>query len=78
MSAVVGIDLGTTNSVISCVKRGKVETILLDGKNTFPSVVSISNGKIITGYPAKAKLIMDPSNTVGSTKGIWERTLRIL
>ncbi|APM37836.1 Hsp70 family protein [Clostridium kluyveri] len=68
MSAVVGIDLGTTNSVISCVKRGKVETILLDGKNTFPSVVSISNGKIITGYPAKAKLIMDPSNTVGSTK----------
>lgn len=68
MSVVVGIDLGTTNSVISCVKRGKVETILLDGKNTFPSVVSISNGKIITGYPAKAKLVMDPSNTVGSTK----------
>lgn len=68
MSVVVGIDLGTTNSVISCVKRGKVETILLDGKSTFPSVVSFSNGKIITGYPAKAKLVMDPLNTIGSTK----------
>ncbi|MFL0194062.1 Hsp70 family protein [Clostridium sp. WILCCON 0269] len=68
MSIVVGIDLGTTNSVISYVKRGRVETILLDGKNTFPSVISINNGKIITGYPAKAKLLMDPLNTVGSTK----------
>ena len=68
MSIVVGIDLGTTNSVISYVKRGRVETILLDGKNTFPSVISISNDMVIAGYPAKAKLVMDPSNTIGSTK----------
>lgn len=68
MGKVVGIDLGTTNSVISFFHRGRAETILIDGKNIFPSVVSIRDDKVIAGFPAKARLIMDPIKTIGSTK----------
>ena len=39
MSVIIGIDLGTTNSAAAYMKRGKVEIIPIDGKNTMPSVI---------------------------------------
>ena len=41
MSIQIGIDLGTTNSVVACFRRGRTEIIPIDGKRTFPSVLSI-------------------------------------
>lgn len=68
MAITVGIDLGTTNSVMSHWHKGRTSTVTIDGMNTFPSVISYKNGNIIAGYQAKARVLMDPSNTIGSTK----------
>lgn len=68
MAITVGIDLGTTNSVMSYWHRGRANTITIDGMNTFPSVLSFKNGNIIAGYQAKSRMLMDPANTIGSTK----------
>ncbi|WP_368490509.1 Hsp70 family protein [Clostridium sp. BJN0013] len=68
MSVVVGIDLGTTNSVVSYLKRGKAEVIPIEGKNIFPSVLSIRDGEIIVGIQAKARMMLSPETSVCSTK----------
>lgn len=68
MSVQLGIDLGTTNSVVACFRRGKVEVIPIDGNNTLPSVMAIRSGEEIVGRAAKARLLMDPNNTIASTK----------
>jgi len=68
MSIIVGIDLGTTNSVVSYWKRGKAQTIEIDGSNTFPSVISIKDGQVLSGMQAKSRLLIDPSNSIASTK----------
>lgn len=68
MSIVIGIDLGTTNSVVSYLKRGKAEVIPIDGKNTFPSVLSIRDGEVIVGSQAKARMLISPKTSVASTK----------
>ncbi|MBN1779812.1 Hsp70 family protein [bacterium] len=69
MKYVLGIDLGTTNSVVSVYKRGKPETIIVDGSKTFPSVISYKNkDQLLVGKPAKRFLIMDPEHSVGSVK----------
>lgn len=69
MTYAVGIDLGTTNSVASVFRRGVVETIAIDGRSTMPSVVSIrQDGSILVGQAAKARLLLDPENTVASAK----------
>lgn len=68
MSVVVGIDLGTTNSVVSYLKRGRAEVIPIDGKNIFPSVLSIRDGEIIVGSQAKARMMLSPETSVCSTK----------
>ena len=49
MSIAVGIDLGTTNSAISYIKDGNVQMIPIEGKNTFPSVIAVRNGEILSG-----------------------------
>jgi len=64
----VGIDLGTTNSVVSIYRRGIAETLNVDGRNTVPSVVSLRDGQILVGQQAKARLLADPENSVGSVK----------
>ena len=69
MTYAVGIDLGTTNSVVSIYRRGVVETLLIDGRSTMPSVVSFRNDEsVLVGQSAKARLQLDPENTVASTK----------
>lgn len=68
--AVIGIDLGTTNSLVSCFKDGK--SIIIPnstGENLTPSVVSIDDeGIIITGNAAKERLITNPDSTASSFK----------
>jgi len=52
---IIGIDLGTTNSLVACFRNGKSELIPnAYGKNLTPSVVSIlDNGEAIVGQAAK-------------------------
>ena len=69
MSYAVGIDLGTTNSVVSVYRRGQIETLLVDGNNFIPSVVSFKDeNTMLVGHTAKARLLMDPEHSVGSAK----------
>lgn len=68
MAIIVGIDLGTTNSAVACLRRGKVQIVPIDGKNTMPSVLSVRDDEVIVGIQAKSRLLIDPKNSVASTK----------
>ena len=68
MTISIGIDLGTTNSVIAYMKRGRAEIIPIEGKNTFPSVLTIRNGEIVVGNQAKSRLMIAPESSVASSK----------
>lgn len=68
---VVGIDLGTTNSVISWVKPDKSTDVIAnaEGARTTPSVVSFSKtGEIIVGEPAKRQAVLNSDRTIRSIK----------
>ncbi|MFA7728527.1 molecular chaperone DnaK [Mycoplasmopsis synoviae] len=62
---VLGIDLGTTNSVVSIVE-GKNPTVLENpnGKRTTPSVVAFKNGEIIVGDAAKRQVETNPDTII--------------
>ncbi len=69
MTYAVGIDLGTTNSVIAIYRRGNAETLKIEGRSTMPSVVSFrDNTSVLVGQAAKSRLLIDPENTVASSK----------
>ncbi len=70
MSKIVGIDLGTTNSVISVVEGGKPTVIpTAEGPHLCPSVVAFTEkGERLVGLPAKRQAILNPENTVYSIK----------
>jgi len=69
MSYAIGIDLGTTNSVVSVYRRGVAETLPVDGRSALPSVVSFRpDDSVLVGQPAKSRLLIDPENTIGSAK----------
>ncbi|HLK40556.1 MAG TPA: Hsp70 family protein, partial [Polyangiaceae bacterium] len=73
--AVVGIDLGTTNTVVACVRGGRV-SVLADeqGRRLLPSVVSFHpNGDVLVGYPAKERRLVDAKNTIASVKRLIGR-----
>lgn len=65
-----GIDLGTTNSLISRYKEGKVEVYKnpVGWKNTLPSVVAFRRDRIIVGDKAKEYVEKDPANVFGFFK----------
>ena len=65
---IVGIDLGTTNSLISIWKDSKVKIIPNAlGENMTPSIVGIDdNGDILVGQAAKERLITHPDLTVST------------
>src|SRR5688500_19172625 len=75
MSTVVGIDLGTTNSLAAYVKGG-VPVVIRDesGDGLVPSVVSIGDdGTIFVGREAQRRLLTAPSRTVYSVKRFMGR-----
>ena len=70
MPRIVGIDLGTTNSLVAIVENGTLRVIPgSDGSNLVPSVIYFGeNGEVLVGNAAKAKLIDKPKNTIFSIK----------
>jgi len=74
----VGIDLGTTNSLVATVRNGSA-TVLPDalGRPLLPSIVRyLPGGKVEVGYPAQARQADDPKNTIVSVKRFMGRGLR--
>ena len=74
----VGIDLGTTNSLVATVRSGQA-TVLVDddGHALLPSVVRyMPDGTIDVGYSAQAAQSLDPQNTIVSAKRFMGRGLK--
>lgn len=74
----VGIDLGTTNSLVATVRSG-MSTVLQDkhGHSLLPSVVRYApEGEIIVGHEAQAQQSKDPVNTIVSVKRFMGRALK--
>ena len=70
MSKVIGIDLGTTNSVVAVMEGGKPEVITnSEGQRTTPSVVAYTKkGDLLVGQIAKRQAVINPENTFYSIK----------
>src|SRR4051794_7349884 len=70
MPKAVGIDLGTTNSVVSVLEGGDPVVIPnAEGANTTPSVVAFAkNGEVLVGEVAKRQAITNPDRTIRSVK----------
>lgn len=70
MGRVVGIDLGTTNSVVAVMEGGEPQVIsTAEGTRTLPSVVAFkANGERLVGVTAKRQAVTNPANTVASIK----------
>ncbi|MCL4506330.1 MAG: molecular chaperone DnaK [Chloroflexi bacterium] len=75
MSKIVGIDLGTTNSVVAVLEGGSPTVIpTSEGSNLLPSVVGFNkNGERVIGQPAKRQAVVNPENTVFSIKRFMGR-----
>src|SRR5882762_7674924 len=74
----VGIDLGTTNSLVATVRSGAA-TVLPDaqGRPLLPSIVRyFGNGKVEVGYAAQARQADDPKNTIVSVKRFMGRGVK--
>ena len=70
MVKVIGIDLGTTNSVVAVMEGGKPEVIPnAEGQRTTPSVVAYTKkGDLLVGQIAKRQAVINPENTFYSVK----------
>ncbi|MFM9379356.1 molecular chaperone DnaK [Gordonia sp. VNK21] len=70
MSRAVGIDLGTTNSVVSVLEGGEPTVIAnAEGSRTTPSVVAFArNGEVLVGQPAKNQAVTNVDRTIRSVK----------
>ncbi|HUF10227.1 MAG TPA: Hsp70 family protein, partial [Rhodothermales bacterium] len=75
MGKIIGIDLGTTNSVVA-VMEGNEPVVIpnAEGGRTTPSVVAYKkDGERLVGAPAKRQAITNPTNTVASIKRFMGR-----
>ncbi len=72
---VIGIDLGTTNSVVSVMEGGEAKVIPnLEGNRITPSVVAFTDkGETLVGEPAKRQAVTNPQNTIYSIKRFMGR-----
>ncbi len=70
MPKAVGIDLGTTNSVVAAMEGGEPAVIAnAEGDRTTPSVVAFArNGEVLTGEVAKRQAVTNPERTIASVK----------
>ncbi|MEA3342334.1 MAG: molecular chaperone DnaK [Chloroflexota bacterium] len=75
MSKIIGIDLGTTNSVVSVMEGGEPTVIpSAEGGRLFPSVVAFAkNGERLVGQTARRQAVVNPDNTVFSIKRMMGR-----
>lgn len=66
---IIGIDLGTTNSVLAVIQDGAPVLLPVNGERLLPSVVGIApNGEVLVGMPARNQWIVAPDRTVRSIK----------
>ena len=73
--AVIGIDLGTTNSCVA-VMEGKVPRVIenAEGSRTTPSVVAFTaDGERLVGMPARRQAVTNAANTLSATKRLIGR-----
>ena len=69
MPKAVGIDLGTTNSVVAVLEAGDPVVIAnAEGARTTPSVVAFKGSEVLVGEPAKRQAITNPDRTIRSVK----------
>ena len=69
MGKAVGIDLGTTNSVVAVLEGGEPSVIAnAEGNRTTPSIVAFKSEEVLVGELAKRQAITNPDNTVRSIK----------
>src|ERR671918_828909 len=75
MSKVIGIDLGTTNSVVAVMEGGEPLVVVnQEGGRTTPSVVAFSKeGERLVGQVAKRQAVTNPENTIFSIKRFMGR-----
>jgi molecular chaperone DnaK len=75
MAKTVGIDLGTTNSVVAVIEGGEATVIPnAEGGRTTPSVVGFTkSGERVVGAAAKRQAVVNPGNTVSSVKRLMGR-----
>jgi len=75
MGKIIGIDLGTTNSVVAVMEGGKTKVInTAEGSNICPSIVAINkNGERLVGQLAKRQAVTNPENTIYSVKRLIGR-----
>lgn len=78
MGRVVGIDLGTTNSVVAIMEGGEPQVIsTAEGTRTLPSVVAFkASGERLVGVTAKRQAVTNPGNTVASIKRFMGHTTK--
>jgi molecular chaperone DnaK len=74
-SAIIGIDLGTTNSCAAIVRNGRPYVIpSREGYNTVPSIVAVNaRHKVVVGHLARAQLLSNPKDTVYGAKRLVGR-----
>jgi len=75
MGKIIGIDLGTTNSVVAIMEGGDPTVIAnAEGSRTTPSVVAFDkNGQRLVGVTAKRQAVVNPENTISSAKRLMGR-----
>ncbi len=75
MSKIIGIDLGTTNSVVAVMEGGEAKVIPnAEGNRTTPSVVAFTkSGERLVGQVAKRQSVTNPKNTIFSIKRFMGR-----
>src|SRR5436305_11813368 len=67
--AIVGIDLGTTNSEVAIVRNGQPHVFTEDGDPILPSFVGLSeDGRLLVGKAARNQWVLAPERTVKSIK----------
>lgn len=76
MGKIIGIDLGTTNSVVAVMEGGEPKVIVNEeGNRLTPSVVAFTrDGEILVGQVAKRQAVTNPENTIFSIKRFMGRT----
>jgi Fe-S protein assembly chaperone HscA len=76
MSRIVGIDLGTTNSLVAYME-GKAPRVIAgrNARTMVPSVVAMTDNGLIVGDGAKERLVRDPSRTIYSVKRFMGKAL---